>query len=111
MTANIIMNAKIQNQAPLTVVKTLSGFSVKTTTPAENKIKVTMLEAKIAVFFLYRSIIEPNQLAEKIERISQRLATIDVEMTEFVVKYAQKVKANHTKLLVVTATRVTAKSL
>jgi hypothetical protein len=87
------------------------GVRWSSTSPALNRSSVATDDASIACFFRWWFTIDPNHTPDAMVITRNTPPSVEVEMTERVVRYAQNVRANHTKLLVVTTRSVTPSSL
>src|SRR5687768_2580480 len=103
--------AKSQSGALRTDANASGGVSWNSVNPAMNSSKVATDDASIACFFRWWSTIDPNHTPDTMVITRNRPPSVEVEMTERVVRYAQNVRANHTKLLVVTTRSVMPSSL
>ena len=78
-----------------------AGVAWKIARPARNRLSVATDDPSSALFFLWWSTMEPSQKPETAVSTRKIPPMTEVEMTDLVVRYAQKIKANQTKLFVV----------
>ena len=104
------MTTKTQSRTLETDANALAGVAWNSARPIRNSTSVATDDPSIACFFLWWSTREPNQKPETAVSTRKMPAMTEVEMTDFVVRNAQKVKANQTKLFVVTTSSATPRS-
>src|SRR5688572_22469648 len=107
ITPHISINVKTHKYGFETLVKVSGLIILRKVRAIPKNTAVAIEDPIIAAFFLLWSTTDPNQIPPRAVRTNQIPPRVEVETTDLVWRYIQKVKANQTKVLVTETSRVT----